>query len=1463
MADTPADDRTLRGDATPLPDSHHVDIAQAEAQFNELQRVLSIRSQQADSERTQSANEKDVEKGEPHEEFDLREYLSSTSAAADRAGLAHKHVGVTWENLQVEGVGGIGHKIYVATFGQDALGFWLSPYRIARRVVEAVIPAARPKLPLSTILQPQSGLLKPGQMCLVLGCPGSGCTTFLKAIANQRQDYAAILGDVRYAGIDAHDMAKYYKGEVVYNEEDDRHIATLTVAQTLDFALSLKTPGPKGRIPGMSRKEFDNSVRTTLLKMLNIAHTSNTYVGDEFVRGVSGGERKRVSIAEMMATRAHVLCFDNSTRGLDASTALDFIKAMRVMTDILGQTTFATLYQAGEGIYELFDKVLVLDKGRQVYFGPPSQARAYFEGLGFKSLPRQSTPDYLTGCTDPNERQFAPGRSEADVPCTPEALEEAFLSSRFAGDMRDELAKYQQKMAVDKADQEAFRAAVLAEKKRGVSKKSPYTLGFTGQVKALFIRQFRMRLQDRFQLITSFSLATILALVIGAAYYNLQLTSQGAFTRGSVIFAALLTCCLDTFGEMPVQMLGRPILKKQTNYALYRPAAVAIANTLSDIPFSAVRIFIYDLIIYFMSNLSRSAGGFFTYHIFIYTAFLSMQGFFRTFGIMCTNFDSAFRLATFFIPNMIQYAGYMIPVFEMKRWLFWIYYINPVAYAFVGTLENEFMRIGFTCDGNSIVPRNPPGVNKYPNGLGPNQICTLYGATPGQDLVNGRNYVNIGFGLNVTDIWRRNFLVVIGFLFLFQLTQVLLIEYFPHFDGGSSVTIYAPEDGDTKKRNARLLERKEQRQSKRKAINEKAAVDEDEEGAITKFHGKPFTWENINYHVPVPGGTRRLLHDVFGYVKPGTMTALMGASGAGKTTCLDVLAQRKNIGVVSGTLLLDGKPLDLDFARNTAYAEQMDVHEGTATVREAMRFSAYLRQPTSVPKEEKDQYVEDMIEVLELQDLADALVFSLSVEARKRLTIGVELASRPSLLFLDEPTSGLDGQSAWNLVRFLRKLADNGQAILCTIHQPSSLLIQTFDKLLLLERGGETVYFGDIGPDCQILRDYFARHGAHCPPTVNPAEFMLDAIGAGLTPRIGDRDWKDHWLDSEEYKGVLAEIERIKQHTTSDGDAKSHHVTMYATPFWHQLRYVVQRNNVKLWRSPDYVFSRLFVHAFISLWISLSFLQLGNGVRDLQYRVFGIFWATILPAIVMGQLEPMWILGRRIFIREASSRIYSPYVFAIGQLIGEMPYSLLCAVVYWVLMVFPMGFGQGSAGVGGEFFQLLVIIFMELFGVSLGQFIGAMSPSMQIAPLFNPFIILVLSTFCGVTLPYPSMATYWRWLYQLSPYTRTLGAMLSTELHGLTIQCKANEFIPFNPPSGQTCIQWANEFVQGFGGYIDNPNDTSACRYCQYSVGDQFYEPLNIRYENRWRDAWVLFAFSVFNLLATIVASRFLRYAKR
>ncbi|KAG5635015.1 hypothetical protein H0H81_012718, partial [Sphagnurus paluster] len=1426
----------------------HIDVDEAQQQFNDLARQLSIRSQELNKARSDistptAASANDVEKAIPDHDatppFDLREYLTSSNDANEAAGIKHKHVGVVWEDLQVNVIGGLDHKVFCAV-----IAFFLGPFLWLWSFIAPLLPSKK-AMETRTILHKSSGVLKPGEMCLVLGCPGAGCSTFLKSIANQREDFASVSGNVLYAGIGAEEMAKHYKGEVVYNQEDDIHIATLTVAQTLAFALSTKTPGPNGRLPGISRKEFDQEVLDTLLRMLNISHTKQTLVGDEFVRGVSGGERKRVSIAEMMATRARVQCWDNSTRGLDASTALDFAKSLRIMTDILGQTTFVTLYQAGEGIYDLFDKVLVLDEGRQVFYGPPTEARAYFETLGYKPLPRQSTADYLTGCTDPNERQFAAGRSPQEVPSSPADLENAFRHSIYSHENKKDLQQYQRIMETEKADQEAFRAAVAADKKNGVSKQSPYTLGFTGQVRALTVRQFQTRIQDRFQLFTSFSLSAILAFVIGAGYYNLPLTSAGAFTRGGVIFAGLLTTCLDAFGEMPMMMLGRPILRKQTNYSMYRPSAIALANTLSDLPFSATRVLIFNIIVYFLAGLHRSAGGFFTFHLFTYVAYLSMQGFFRTFGLICSNFDAAFRLAVFFIPNFVQYTGYIIPVSSMKKWLFWIYYINPVSYAWQGCMENEFMRISLTCDGNAIIPRNGPGIFKYPSGVGPNQACTLFGSTSGSDIISGRDYLKAGYHIDTADIWRRNFLVLVAFLIVFQVTQIIALEFFPQYGVSLSINIFAKETEEVKKRNEALREKKRERKNKlEKLMNEEKEITKNEKAAI-QSHQKAFTWENLNYHVPGPNGPIRLLHDVFGYVKPGTLTALMGASGAGKTTCLDVLAQRKNIGVITGDILVDGRPLSSDFARGTAYAEQMDVHEGTATVREAMRFSAYLRQPAHISQEEKDNYVEEMIELLELQDLSEALVFSLNVEARKRLTIGVELASKPELLlFLDEPTSGLDAQSAWNLVRFLRKLADQGQAILCTIHQPSSLLFESFDRLLLLERGGETVYFGDIGEDSRIIRDYFAQHGALCPPNVNPAEYMLEAIGAGVTPRVGDRDWKDVWLDSEECRAAREEIQAIKQRGLAKVEPDRKALSTYATSFLYQLKTVVQRNNMALWRSPEYIFTRIFVTAFISLFISLSFLQVGNSVRDLQFRVFAIFWVVVLPALVMSQIEPVFIHNRRVFIRESSSRIYSPYVFAIGQLIGEIPYSIVCAITYWALMVYPIGFGNGSAGVNGTGFQLLIILFMLLFGVSLGQLVAAISPSVQVAVLFNPFIGLVLSQFCGVTIPYPTMIKFWRsWIYEIDPYTRTLAAMVSTELNGLKIKCKSDEFAVFNPPSGQTCMEWGQTFVDTFGGYIDNLTDTVKCRYCQYSVGNEFFEPLNIKFSNRWRDAFILFAF--------------------
>jgi len=293
--------------------------------------------------------------------------------------------------------------------------------------------------------------------------------------------------------------------------------------------------------------------------------------------------------------------------------------------------------------------------------------------------------------------------------------------------------------------------------------------------------------------------------------------------------------------------------------------------------------------------------------------------------------------------------------------------------------------------------------------------------------------------------------------------------------------------------------------------------------------------------------------------------------------------------VITGDMLVNGKPLDSSFQRKTGYVQQQDLHMATSTVRESLRFSAMLRQPKNVSKKEKYDYVEDVIKMLNMEDFAEAVVGvpgeGLNVEQRKLLTIGVELAAKPKLLlFLDEPTSGLDSQSSWAICAFLRKLADNGQAVLCTIHQPSAILFQQFDRLLFLRKGGETVYFGDIGPNSETLLNYFSSNGARkCGDDENPAEYMLEIAGQK------DHDWFETWKGSEEAKEVqhgIDEIAREKANSHEDEETDENAHSEFAMPFPQQLTEVTKRAFSQYWRMPSYILAKFMLSIAAGLFVS-------------------------------------------------------------------------------------------------------------------------------------------------------------------------------------------------------------------------------------------------------------------------------------
>lgn len=1248
------------------------------------------------------------EESDDEEEFNVGDFLRDGhfEKRTDAGGSAKK-VGVVYKHLTVKGVGA--SVAFTKTLPQAILGtFGPDLYYLLCRFIPALRFGRNP--PTRNLIHDFSGAVRDGEMLLVLGRPGSGCTTFLKAIANDRSSYAAVTGEVTYGGIPAEEQRQHFKGEVSYNPEDDQHFPALTVWQTLKFSLMNKT------------KKHDNGsipiIIEALLKMFGISHTRDTLVGNEYVRGVSGGERKRVGIAESLSTKSAISCFDNSSRGLDSSTALDYARSLRVLTDVSNRTTIVTLYQAGEGIYELMDKVLVIEGGRMIYQGPAKEAKVYFQNLGFLCPDRQTTANFLTSIGDPNERQFQEGK-ECSTPKTSTELEAAFRASDYYQKVIADVDGYEAKLhESEHADARQFQGAVEEGKSKHVSKRSSYTVSFPRQVYACTLREFWLLWGDKTSLYTKLFIIVSNGLIVGSLFYGQPPDTAGAFSRGGSLFFAILFLGWLQLTELMKAVSGRVVIARHREYAFYRPSAVAIARVVLDFPVLLVQVVIFGLIMYFMTNLDVDVSKFFIFQLFVYTTTICITALYRMFAALSPTIDDAVRFAGIGLNLLIIYTGYVIPkplLLSRYIWFGWLYYVNPISYAYEAVLANEFSGRTMPCSPQQLIPQGPDVLSEY-------QACAVTGAQLGSITVTGDAYIGTTFEYTRANLWR-NFGAVVAFTVLYIIVTAIASEVFSFVRTGGGAMIF-----------------KKTKQAKKVMSTETQLVDEekveinlgastspdntlheegqDEQVKRTAQSESVFTWENVNYTVPYHGGERQLLNNVAGYAKPGIMIALMGASGAGKSTLLNTLAQRQSTGLVGGDMLVDGQRLGPEFQRGTGFCEQMDLHDGTATIREALEFSAILRQDREIPRQEKLDYVKNIIDLLELGDIEDAIISSLGVEQRKRLTIGVELAAKPSLLlFLDEPTSGLDSQSAFSIVRFLKKLARAGQAIVCTIHQPSSVLIQEFDMILSLNPGGNTFYFGPVGESGSAVAKYFADRGTECPPDKNVAEFILETAAKGGTRgKDGKRlDWNKEWRESQENRELLAEIKRLKT-TRSKVAATKESKPQYefAAPVRTQIIEVTKRTFMQHWRDPSYLYGKLFVSVIIGIFNGFTFYQLNtsNTLASLQNRLFTTFLALLIPPTIVNGVVPKFYQNRALWeAREHPSRIYGWFAFCTAQVVAEIPMAIIGGTIYWLLWYWPAGL-PGDSETAGYVYIMTVLFF--LFMASWGQWICGFAGSFTV-----------------------------------------------------------------------------------------------------------------------------------------------------
>ncbi|KAF7984655.1 hypothetical protein HWV62_12906 [Athelia sp. TMB] len=1366
------------------------------------------------------------------EPFDFEKTLRDVVKRRDEAEHKTRELGVLFKDLRVVGLGAS------ASFA-PTLGSTLNPLG----VLDAVKNMRHP--PIKDILSGFEGVVRPGEMLLVLGSPGSGCSTLLKTLANQRGEYHAVHGAVHYDALSPADIAAHYRGDVTYCPEDDVHFPTLTVAQTLAFAA--RTRAPQQRLDGAPREEFVQRMTGVLMTIFGLAHARDTPVGDAAIRGVSGGEKKRVSIAEALATRSLLGAWDNSTRGLDASTALEFVRALRIATDIARLSTIVSIYQASESLYALFDKVCVINQGRMAYFGRADAARQYFVDQGWAPANRQTTADFLVACTDPLGRTPAPGRALSTLPQTPAEFAAAFLASPAAAENRADMARYEAEFVGNAARAAAYGESVRAEHAAHTRGRSAYTISLPMQVRAVMRRRAQVIAGNVTAQVFQLASFIVQGIIMGTVFLRVPDSTGAYFSRGGVLFFALLFSALTSMAEIPSLFVQRPIVFRHEKAALYHPLIEAAALTLVDVPITFATSLVFATIIYESVRLQQSAAQFFVFYLFLFTMSLTMKAWFRALAAACKSEATAQAVGGMSVLVLVLYTGYAIPQPSMIGALKWITYINPLRYGFEAILTNEFRTLNGAC--SALVPSGAG----YAGAALANQVCSTVGALPGAATVSGPRFVALSYGYAYANVWR-NYGIVVAFGVAFVGAYLVFTEVNTGFASETAVVLF--------KRGSEARVVRDAVDEEKVAPEAAGGKENDEEAkaalALTPAMTDVFSWQHMEYVVPIGAHEhRKLLDDVTGYVAPGKLTALMGESGAGKTTLLNVLAERQTTGVVTGDRLVNGQPLPADFQAQTGYCQQMDTHVPETTVREALLFSAKMRQPARVPLREKEAYVETCLKMCGLEAYADALVGSLGIEHRKRTTIGVELAAKPKLLlFLDEPTSGLDSQSAWAIMAFLRSLADSGQAILCTIHQPSAELFQVFDRLLLLRKGGQTVYFGDLGENSGTLIDYFERNGArHCAPEENPAEYMLDVIGAGATATSA-QNWHDVWTRSKECGALEQEVNKIHDDGRSRSPVETARHSEFASSWGAQVLEQCGRSMKRHYRDPAYLLAKLVLNVVGGLFIGFTFWRAKDTQQGTQNKLFAIYMATILSVPLASQLQVPYIKMRNIYeIRERPSRMYSWTSFVTSQLLVEIPWNILGSALLFICWYWTVGFPTARAG----YTFLMMGIAYPLYYTTFGMAVAAMAPTAEIAALLFSLLFSFVLTFNGVLQPYRQLG-WWQWMYHLSPYTYLIEGLLGQAIGHESITCSSTEFVTLTPPSGQTCGSYMADYISAAGGYLVNSDATSDCQFCSIATTDAFLaESFNIFYSNHWRDFGIMFAFTVFNIALMYMFTYFFR----
>ncbi|MED6142825.1 transcription factor [Stylosanthes scabra] len=1248
-------------------------------------------------------------------EEDNEKFLLKLRNRIDRVGVKIPTIEVRFENLKVEA------EVQVASRALPTFSNFIF------NIVEGLLNSSRllGKRQRINILQGVSGIIKPARLTLLLGPPSSGKTTLLLALAGKLNTKLKLDGKVTYNGHEMHEFVA--ERTCAYVSQDDVHIGEMTVRETLSF--SARCQGIGSRYERSVGRELGGPIDNGGvggIEVLGLEICADTFVGNAMLRGISGGQRKRVTTAEMLVGSARTLFMDEISTGLDSSTTFQIVNSLKQYVQLMKGTAVISLLQPPPETFNLFDDIILLSDGHIVYQGPCEHVLQFFALKGFKCPQRKGVADFLQEVTSrKDQEQYWAKKDQTYRFVTAKEFAEEFRSFHIGRSLGDELAT--------EFDKSNSHPAALAKNKYGVGK---WEL-----LKACLSREFLLMKRNSFTYVFKFCQVAMMALVAMTVFLRTEMhkdsMSDGGVYAGA-LFYGLFVVMFNGSSEVTMVVQRLPVFYKQRNFLFYPAWAYGLPQWILRIPITLIEVLLWVLLTYFVIGFDPQFGRMSRQWLILALANQMASGLFRLIAGIGREMIAASTIGAFVLTIVFAMSGFVLSKDNIRKGWIWGYWISPMVYAQNALMNNEFL-------------------GKSWRHVLPNSTESL-----GVEVLKSR-----GFFTESNWYW-------------------IALE--------GSHTAKSPENSLNEENGGSTSV---QSLSKRKETAASAAAAEPnrKRGMVLPFEAHFITFDEVTYAVDMPQEMRKhgvveeklvLLKGVSGAFRPHVLTALMGITGAGKTTLMDVLAGRKTGGYIGGNITISGYPKKQEtFARISGYCEQNDIHSPHVTVYESLFFSAWLRLSAEINLETRKMFIDEVMELVELTPLRNAIVGlpgvnGLSTEQRKRLTIAVELVANPSIIFMDEPTSGLDARAAAIVMRAVRNIVDIGRTIVCTIHQPSIHIFESFDELFLMKKGGQEIYVGPLGHNSSDLIHYFQGiQGVNAiSDGYNPATWMLEVTTSAKEMELGI-DFAELYKNSDLYrrnKNLIRELSTPKPYSK-----ELHFPSKYSRSFFTQCMACLWKQHWSYWRNPLYTAIRFLLTTTLALVLGSMFWKLGSKIEK-QQDLFNSMGLMYVAVMLIGNKNATSVLSvvtveRTVFYREQAAGMYSPLAYAFAQASNffwaliEIPHVLLQSVVYGGIVYAMIGY---EWTVTKFIWYLFFMFFTFLYFTYYGMMMAATAPNPHIASIVGSATYSMWNLFSGFLIPPTRIPIWWRWYNLINPAAWSLYGLVASQYGDIKENTESN-----------------------------------------------------------------------------------------